>query len=852
MRRRSLVASITAAVLALGVATPMAMAVQTGDETAAGLEPVALIESPETVVVPEAEAGEAPDVEATAPAEEAVVEDSPAVEEELPAEGVGDEADTDVVAPVEEDAEEAQDPAEEDAFSVETHAIGTIPGLDELLDPSALWPLPTGFGTAEPDPVFKRGPSGFHDPFVVGGGFLFPNLDLLAAPLQSVLKSELCGNPTVTTAVNTAVRIAATVKVLPVILTDIDGMSPDAVGLCESYVDSLTPSDVLSLTPLNVSITMTNRDDPSDVRSTTVPFESGSFILGTGYVFAALSTDFPGGYFNAGTYDITAELMTDASVGLPARTMSTTVDWTGRRLAFPPSIVSGTDVVNVDFPPIDLSYTFTNEPIAKLLNTPTMTVVEAPTVDASWDYSVGLRVNDDGYDGIVDGTVGFSGSLDDFNAYFRTDILLYRVGNVVPVERIRVALDEDFNFSHEFTDLGVGNYYAIPVVSSTRFLPVPVQGDLTRLQVINIRADFEVPELDCLEELGTYTLKGSVHNNAVAPIPVKVTLTGPAGDGVLGSEIVLPTRTHYEISSDVGPGDFYGATFSALGAKTVTIDGPAVAEPTCAEVVILWDPMEATNFCPVMTADATLNGWVEGYRDGYNVAVTVTNVETGDEVVIHSDVEIAVDEEDPDIGRFSIEVPGLVAGSYDAVAVLTYNDGFVEEVLNQLAVEITDCGELSDVAFTEPIAKNVCPAVTADATLTGTLINAREDHDVTYDLFVETDSEEQPWLATGRMGFIGVQEDGTFSVLVTGLEAGKYMAVVNLAAGEEQVEEVDVYLEVQISDCSQPGPKPTPDVKPGPKPGTLAKTGAFALPILLLGLGGVAAGTALKRRSNRS
>lgn len=843
MKRRSLIASITAAVLALGVVTPSAVAVQTGEETPGDVESSEFIEALDPMVVPEDGAEDPSDTDVTATVEEEAAQEPPATEGQPPAEGADEDVNADAVAPVEEEVADSEEPAAEVAtLSMSPRGIGTIPGLGDLLDPSAWWPLPTGFATAEPDPVFKRGVSGFHDPFVVAGGFAVPNLDLLAAPLQSLLKSELCTNSAVTTAVSTAVSIATAAKILPVIFNRIDGMSPDAEGLCENYVDSLAPADVLSVAPLNVTVTMTNRDDPSDVRSTTVPFESGSFVLGTGYVFAALSTDFPGGYFNAGTYDISAELMADASVGLPVRSVSTTVDWTGTKLGFPPKTVSGTDVVNVNFPPIDLDYTFTNEPIARLLNTPTMTVLEAPTVDASWDYSVGLQVNDNGYDGAVDGTVGFSGSLDDYNEYFRTDLLLYRVGQVLPVERVRVALDEDFSFSHEFTDLGVGNYYAVPTVSSSRFLPVPVQGDLTRLQVIKIRADFEVPELDCLQETGTYTLKGSVQNNLVAPTFVNITLTGPTEDDVLGSATVPPTRTHYEISSDVGPGDFYSATFSASGAKDVTIAGPAVAEPICAEMTILWDPSEATNVCPAMTAEATLNGLIGGYRDGYNVSLTVTNADTGDVEVAIGDLEVAVDEESPDVGRFSIGVPGLVAGSYDALAVLTYHGEVVQELQDQLVVEINECGKLADVAFTEPIAANVCPSLTADATLTGKLVNAREDHDVTYDLYVATGSAQQPWRATGHRGVAAVQKDGAFSVVISGLEAGKYMAVVNLAADEERVEQVSVYTEVQISDCA----------KPSPKPGSLAKTGAFGLPILLLGLGAIAGGTTLKRRRNRS
>lgn len=835
MRRRSLVASVAAAVLALGVVTPAAVAVQSGGSEDPGtIDPgVGIVEGGESTEGPPAVEGESP----AEGAEEA--EEAPATETGTPAE---EGEDGDVAA----------------VLSLDEGAVGALPGVDALLDPNAFWPLPTGFATAQPDPVFKRGSAGYHDPFVVAGGFAIPNIDLLAAPLKAVLKSQACDNVAVTTAVSTAVRVAATIRVLPVILTDVDGMTPDATGLCQNYIDSLAPSDLLSLVPLDVNITMTNQNDPSDVCETTVPFESGNFILGTGYVFAAKSTDFPGGYFNPGTYTIEAELLADASIGMPSKTVTTTVEWTGTRytgLPPKPVTVTGTDDVSISFPPsipgFDINYTFTNEPIAKLLNKPTMTVIEAPAVDASWDYHVGLRVNDEGYDGVVKGTVDFSGSLDVYNSYFRTDIQLFRVGNLLPVQTARVDLNEDFGFSYKFTDLGVGNYYAVPVVSSTKFLPVPVEGDATRLQVVNIRADFEAPELDCLQETGVYTLKGSVHNNLIAPTFVKVTLDGQEGE--IGSDSVLPTRTHYEISKDVSAGE-YGATFSAWGAKSVTVAGPAVAEAKCAELNIEWDPFEATNVCPAMTAGSTLKGTIDQYGEGYAVSVVVTNVETGDVEAEQSEVEIATDVDNPGVGTFAIEVPELGAGAYDAEAVLTYKGEVVEEHLTQLEVEITDCGALVDVEFVDPVAKNVCPATTADATLTGSVENAREDHDVTYELFIATGDEGELWTPTGDEGAVGIEEDGTFSVLATGLDAGSYKALVTLSAGEEVVETTSAYMKVEITDCEKPAPTPTPTPKPGgdSKPGTLPKTGMIGLPILLLGVAGVTGGYALKRRANKS
>ncbi|MFZ1382124.1 MAG: hypothetical protein WAS54_04955 [Scrofimicrobium sp.] len=857
MSRYSIVASFATAVLALGVLAPSALADQEGGAVDEGLvssetaqptdvqgdaqNPVAGDESdPGTPTDTDEATGTPDESDAGVPVDSDT--DTPEVSDDLGENAIQAPSDDAVL-----EVEEGDVPESGLLSTPSPRSIGTFPSIEEILNPSSLWPLPTGIATAEPDPVFKRGSSGYHDPFLVAGGFAIPNIDLLADPLKQALKGELCSNSAVTVAVDATVRATTLQKILPTVLTKIDSKNPDAAGLCAAYVDSLAPSEILSLVPLNVKVTMTNRADSSDVRETTVPFESGNFVLGQGYVFAAKSTDFPGGYFNAGTYDIEAELMADTTVALPQTTVTTTVNWTGQKAVWgwPPfQTVTGVSDIDVTFPPIDIGYTFNNQPIAKLINKPTMTIVEAPTINASWDYSVGLRVNDEGYDGLVSGSVSYGGTLENYNQNFRTDLLLYKVGTITPVQRVSVALDENFQFSHQFTGLSQGNYYAIPAISSDRILPVPVTGDITRLQVLKVRADFHAPTLDCLQESGTYQLEGSVHNNEFAPVFVKVELNGP--DGSLGSQTVLPTRTHFDISSSAaGIGD-YSATFSAKGAKSVTVAGPSVSMGECAAVVDLqWDPSEATNSCPAMTADSTLSGVVEGYRDGYSVAINVfTN---GAEEPFISESDVAVDEN----GAFSLLAEGLDAGTYNATVDLTYKGEFVEQQSAELTVEVTECGALENVMFDPSSTANVCPATTADSTLSGEVLHYRsDDHSVAYELFVATGNEEDPWAPVeGRAGAIEVKEDGTFSLPMTGLPAGEYTAWVTLMAGDEWIDEFEVPLNVTVADC--PKPKPTPDNGAPKKSETLPDTGAFVFPVFLVGVGALGAGHALKRRSRK-
>ncbi len=861
MSRYSIVASFATAVLALGVIAPSALADQddsTANEGVGSSEvapPTDASGDTKNLVVGDDSDPGVPTNTSEATPDEGAVDAPDGGDAGLPTESdapeVSDDLGDNAVQPPSDDAVvegELGDVPESSLLATPAPmGIGTFPSIEEILNPSSLWPLPTGIATAEPDPVFKRGSSGYHDPFLVAGGFIVPNIDLLADPLKQALKGELCTNQAVTVAVDAMVWATTLQKILPTVLTKIDSKSPDAAGLCVAYVDSLTPSEILSLVPLDVKVTMTNRADSSDIREATVPFESGNFILGQGYVFAAMSTEFPGGYFNAGTYDIEAELMADMTVALPQTTVTTTVNWTGKNIVlWPPSAktVTGVSAIDVTFPPTDVGYTFNNQPIAKLINKPTMTVVEAPTIDAAWDYSVGLRVNDEGYDGVVSGLVNYGGTLENYNQNFRTDLLLYRVGTISPVQRVSVALDENFQFSHQFVGLSQGNYYAIPVISSDRILPVPVTGEITRLQVLRVRADFHAPTLDCLQETGAYQLEGSVHNNEFAPVLVEVGLNGP--DGPLGSQTVLPTRTHFDISTSMaGVGD-YSATFSAKGAKSVTVAGPSVVAGECAAVVDLqWDPSEATNTCPAMTADSTLSGVVEGYRDGYSVTINV--FANGAEEPFISETNVAVDEN----GAFSLLAEGLDAGTYNATVDLTYKGELVEQQSAELTVEVTECGALENVMFDPSSTANVCPANTADSTLGGKVLHYRsDDHTVGYELFVATGNEEDPWTPVeGRAGAIEVKEDGTFSLPITGLPAGEYTAWVTLMAGDESIDQFDVPLKVTVADC--PKPKPTPDNGAPKKSETLPDTGAFVFPVFLVGVGALGAGHALKRRSRK-
>lgn len=851
MKKYSMVASLAAVMLALGIVSPSALAVEAGDpsvpddpsatqlDTAPSEEPFAAPEDEELPgpaavepdpVQPEA-TDPAPGVEVPDPADD-LTSEAPAVE--LPAE---------VNPSASRSATEGTSAApESSAMEISPMSVGTFPEIADLLDPDSMWPLPTGMAIAELDPAFKRGSDGYHDPFAIVGGFAIPDVSLLATPLKQALKGQLCSNPLVTGGVDAAIRLATGVEILPTILTRVDATNPDAAGLCSAYVDGLDPTEILNMVPLDVRITMTNQDDPSDVRQVTVPFRSGSLSMINGYIFGAMSTDFPGGYFNAGTYTIDAELMADATVGLPEQTVMTTVNWTGRSIRFPFPTVTGVTDVDISFPPIDLNYTFENEPIAKLMNQPTMTIIEAPTVDASWDYSVGLQVNGAGYDGTVTGKVGFGDSLENFNQYFRTDLQLYRVGSLRPLETVSVALNDDFTFSYDFPDLAPGRYFAVPSISSTRLLPVPVTGDMTYLQVVDVKADFESPVLGCGQESGNYQMSGSIHNNLVAPISVTVELNGP--DGVLDSQTVAPTRTHFDLSAQVPPGSYFG-TITARDARPVIIDGPDVIEGECAAITnVQWSPPSAENVCPAMTADSTIGGTVIGYGEGYNLAVAVypgARSDGAEPIFTQDNVPV-----DPADGSFAVPVQNLPGGLYLGVVTLTYQNGESEEVAFETSEEVAltvtarPCGSLSDVAFVEPVVANVCPAATAYTTLTGAVAQLHDHSRVTYELYYgagPANAQLKP--VPGHTGTVTIKADGSFAVPVSGLGTGNYTARVTLFVGENEVESAQTTLEVKSVECTTPGPA------------ALANTGAGILPILLLGVCAIGAGFALTRRSRK-
>lgn len=639
-------------------------------------------------------------------------------------------------------AEIEEEQVTEDQFSLmsldladvpQQRGLGSWPSLGDLLDPTNLWPLPVGIATAEPDPTFKRGTSGQHDPFVVAGQFSLADITpVLDEAMRPLLKNQFCGDEQAMSALQVAINagtLLPTNDALPGLPSQgapgerftvntalwMDATSPDAKGICESYVDGLSVRDMLTLDVLGVDVQMTHRDNPAASQATSVSVKETSLLGITTYWFAAKNSDFPNRYFDAGTYDIQAQLMADAEITLPSSTVS--IDsarvGTGTQIAYEwksvpfvgyrwvpaglPTAWNG-EWVDIDysfqFPPEfnipglelpALSYTFENQPIAQLLNRPTMTVIEAPTVNASWDYHVGLRVNGDGYDGVVDGAIGFTGDRATFDKYFKTNVYLFKVGQVLPIAVERdVVVDDDFKFTTHFDGLEGGHYFAKAVVTSHRILDIPVNADPTYLQVLDVRADWTLPVLDCADNAGEVILEGSLHNNTVPPAHLFVEMHDKDGN-LIGQDSVMPWRTHYDIAADVDAAAYATATFTAHGAKSVTIESPIVEEGECAALVDLaWDPNPAVNVCPATTADSTLVGQVTGFTDGYTVHVEFFEYP---DVLVKGLEDVEVDDD----GQFFYAAAELGAGEYLAAVTLKYNGKVVDEASAGLEVAIEDC-----------------------------------------------------------------------------------------------------------------------------------------------------------------
>lgn len=288
--------------------------------------------------------------------------------------------------------------------------------------------------------------------------------------------------------------------------------------------------------------------------------------------------------------------------------------------------------------------------------------------------------------------------------------------------------------------------------------------------------------------------------------------------------------------TEVGEDDSFSFTYPGLlpgeyvAIPSVVSEEPyAVQYDTTAHLTVLHMPelvlgswlQNPISVAQGATTTATLSGTVEHWVPGLQLGVVAT---PQDQVARDAGIpaDVVVDED----GNFTATFDDLGTGVYSVVATLLYED---DTPVPGQSVNAQDLiiSEFGSVAFAKASVSNVCPATTATATLEGAIVN--------YGGQTVTATIDE-----GKAVPVTVGEDGTFELAFEGLKEGTHTATVTMGEGEDAVQyEGDLVVKASISSCAS---------KPG---GELPKTGAFVLPLILLGTGAAGGGYLLSRRSRK-
>ena len=434
-----------------------------------------------------------------------------------------------------------------------------------------------------------------------------------------------------------------------------------------------------------------------------------------------------------------------------------------------------------------------------------------------------------------------------------------------------VSLDNKGNFTYDVSDLSAGTY-------TTK---VMLKGSWTG-HIYDVESAQLTVNVKGCSSLGEAWFTPSPAVNSCPATTADTTLTGwienfdPETSGVVNAAIyttdnelvmydpeleVYPTddgRGYFNYSVEgLDAGEYYASV--ALMVDGVQFgDSIAVRDLTveindCASLGEAWfTPSPAVNSCPATTADTTLTGWIENFDPETSGVVNAAIYTTDNELVMY-DPELEVYPTDDGRGYFNYSVEGLDAGEYYAsVALMVDGVQFGDSIaVRDLTVEINDCASLGEVVFEPVDVTNTCPASVSDETvLKGKIANWDPEAGYLVGVGIYPDGVDEPVAGSGD---VAVNEDGTFEFPVSALAAGEYYASVTLAKGDYvQYPEVTPSFTVTIKDCAGTTPeKPGTDKPAGNTGGQLPNTGAFALPILLVGAGALGGGYALKRRGSK-
>ena len=378
-------------------------------------------------------------------------------------------------------------------------------------------------------------------------------------------------------------------------------------------------------------------------------------------------------------------------------------------------------------------------------------------------------------------------------------------------------------------------------------------------ELSNVRFEPGEAQNICPAATASSQLTGKV-KNALIPLPVKVSVNVYNSDNeLLSSEgVSLDNKGNFTYDvSDLSAGT-YTTKVMLKGSWTGHIYDVESAQLTvnvkgCSSLGEAWfTPSPAVNSCPATTADTTLTGWIENFDPETSGVVNAAIYTTDNELVMY-DPELEVYPTDDGRGYFNYSVEGLDAGEYYAsVALMVDGVQFGDSIaVRDLTVEINDCASLGEVVFEPVDVTNTCPASVSDETvLKGKIANWDPEAGYLVGVGIYPDGVDEPVAGSGD---VAVNEDGTFEFPVSALAAGEYYASVTLAKGDYvQYPEVTPSFTVTIKDCAGTTPeKPGTDKPAGNTGGQLPNTGAFALPILLVGAGALGGGYALKRRGSK-
>ncbi|MGO1592578.1 hypothetical protein [Ancrocorticia sp.] len=236
----------------------------------------------------------------------------------------------------------------------------------------------------------------------------------------------------------------------------------------------------------------------------------------------------------------------------------------------------------------------------------------------------------------------------------------------------------------------------------------------------------------------------------------------------------------------------------------------------------------------------------------------------------------------PADGNFTVELGQLPPGDYSFTATLY---GYPSPAESQIGIRTlnftvdaecpTPAPELADLAFEPPEIVLESADATGSSSITGSVVNYVEGDAVSAVLLKDVPEGIQAQEAAPVGTFAGeIAADGSFTIALSDLEVGEYSANVSISRADEVQDTQSVSgLSVTVDETSDPDPEPTePDPEPEPtepgdphptkpsepepsssaspkEPGELPNTGASVLPLVLVSLGAVASGLALRRKA---